>query len=67
MLNSKVLLRSNMLKFQYYLIENGKDFIEDTPNILCRLREQTQIAIRYTSKPSLFSCFNIVLVLKLLF
>ena len=56
-----------MLKFRYYLLENGKDFLEDTANILCGLGEQTQIATRYTSKPSLFSCFNIVLVLKLLF
>ena len=56
-----------MLKFRYYLLENGKDFLEDTANILCGLGEQTQIATGYTSKPSLFSCFNIVLVLKLPF
>ena len=55
MLNSKVLLRSNMLKFRFYLQENGKDFLEDTTNILCGLGEQTQIATRYTSKPSLLA------------
>ena len=47
-----------MLKFRYYLLENGKDFLEDSVNILCGLGEQTQIATEYTSKPSLFSCFN---------
>ena len=67
MLNGKVLLRSNILKFRYYLLENGKDFLEDIANILYGLGEQTQIATRYTSKPSSFSCFNIVLALKLLF
>ena len=56
-----------MLKFRYDLPENGKYFPEDTANILCGPREQTQIATPYTSKPSLFSCFSIVLVLKLLF
>ena len=53
-----------MVKVRYYLLENGKDFLEDTANILCGPREQTQIATRYTSKPSLFSCFNIVFSFK---
>ena len=30
MLNSKVLLKSNMLTFRYHLLENGNDFLEHT-------------------------------------
>ena len=47
-----------MLKFRYYLPENGKDFLEDTANILCGPGEQTQIAIRYTSKTFVVQLFQ---------
>ena len=43
-----------------------KDLLEDTADILPGPGQQTQIATPYTSKPRLFSYFNIVLVSKLL-
>ena len=46
------------------IIHKTEDFLEGTANILCGPGEQTQIATLYTSKPSLFRCFCIVLVLK---
>ena len=65
--HSKVLLKSNMLYFRYAPLEIWKDLLEDTANIPRGAGEQTQIATPYTSKPRLFSYFNIAFVLKLLF